>query len=135
MKHHRIRKINRMFDICPNRLSMRTILFLLAIIFLLGSCSSSKKISNETQPAEVSELSSQQNGSSYERAIVINKTKTGDGIKAEYEWIRKNYPGYKLKSQSLQTRGKKVYDVLTIITADGKKKEIYFDISNFFGKY
>ena len=31
--------------------------------------------------------------------------------------------------------GKKPYDVLTLDTADGKEIKVYFDISNFFGKF
>jgi hypothetical protein len=38
-------------------------------------------------------------------------------------------------SQSLDFNDKKPYDVLTFETTDGTKKEIYFDISNFYGKF
>jgi predicted RNA-binding protein associated with RNAse of E/G family len=44
------------------------------------------------------------------------------------------YPGYKMVQQSLDYEKGKPYDILEIITADGKNKKVYFDISNFFGK-
>ncbi len=113
---------------------MKKLLTLLVLSCLIFSCSTSKKATNQAQ-TESTSIAAGQDGSSYEKAIVINKKKSGEGIKAEYDWLKNNYPGYKLKSQSLQTQGKKIYDVLTIITANGKKKEVYFDITNFFGKY
>ena len=57
------------------------------------------------------------------------------GVDAEYLWLKKNYPGYKLKQQSLNFHNKKPYDILSIETKEGEEKEIYFDISNFYGKF
>jgi len=37
--------------------------------------------------------------------------------------------------QSLTHNNKKPYDILKIETVEGKEVEVYFDISNFFGKY
>jgi len=73
-------------------------------------------------------------GSSYDRAIVITEKTEGAGTSAEYGWIRKAYPGSKVTSQSLNYHNKKPYDILHIVTADNLPKELYFDISNFFGK-
>jgi len=38
-------------------------------------------------------------------------------------------------SQSLVFKNNKPYDILSIKTADGTEKKIYFDISNYFGKF
>jgi len=68
------------------------------------------------------------------------------GVAAEYEWLRRRYPKSKRLSQGLTTldlitgKGRAKYsanqihfDILEIQLADGRKKEIYFDISSFFG--
>jgi hypothetical protein len=74
-------------------------------------------------------------GSSYEKAIVINETGETSGVADEYAWLKEHYPGYHFKQQSLCFSKKgEPYDVLSIITAEGKDKLVYFDISKFFGK-
>ncbi len=74
-------------------------------------------------------------GLSYQGAVVIQKKTETLGVKAEYRWLEDNYPGYKMIQQSLNFHNKKPYDILKIKTANGKTKEIYFDISNFYGKF
>jgi hypothetical protein len=61
------------------------------------------------------------------------------GVAAEYEWMRKNYPGSKREMQQLvsfksdREAGREVFfDVLKIVLPDGRKKDLYFDISSFF---
>ena len=78
---------------------------------------------------------SDRDGSGYEKAIIIDKTNESDGVAAEYKWLREHYPGYTMIRQSLQNKDNKPYDVLSIKTKDGENKDIYFDISNFFGKF
>jgi len=74
-------------------------------------------------------------GSSYEKAIVIQEKSETPGVNAEYKWIAEHYPGYSRGMQSLNFYNKKPYDIITIKTKDGEEKKIYFDISNFFGKF
>jgi hypothetical protein len=73
-------------------------------------------------------------GSSFEKAIVIEATTDYQGVKDEYAWLRQNYPGYKNGGQSLNMHNKKPFDILHITTIDGKKTDVYFDISKSFGK-
>jgi hypothetical protein len=74
-------------------------------------------------------------GSSFKKAIVIADTTESDGVKAEYNWLAIHYPGYTTNSQSLNFNEKRPFDILYITTQDGIKKEVYFDISNYFGKW
>ena len=111
-------------------------IFFVAIVAVAVSCSSSK----HAQPGrgnntEQTPANSAADGSSYERAIVIQEKSETVGVQAEYKWLRAHYPGYSSKGQSLQNNNKKPYDVITIVTADGSEKKVYFDISNFFGKF
>ena len=120
---------------------MKYILLLLSVLFTLtfSSCSSSKKTiatqnDNAVAGATVSS-NGEADGSSFEKAIVIDEKTETKGIAAEYAWIKKNYPGYKMRSQSLSHKGKKSYDIIHIETADGKLVDLYFDITKFFGKF
>jgi hypothetical protein len=65
------------------------------------------------------------------------------GVAAEYEWIRRRYPGSEILEQALTTldliAGKKRYksnqvhfDIIKIRLPNDRQKEIYFDISSFF---
>jgi len=62
------------------------------------------------------------------------------GVAAEYEWMRRRYRGSIKVKQTLQAinvakSGERVvfFDVLIIRQRSGKTKELYFDISSFFG--
>ena len=69
-------------------------------------------------------------GSSKEKAVVVKGAPTGLlGIRAEYDWLKQNYPGYRRKSQALLP-GAKSYDLLEIEMPDGKELSIYFDVSD-----
>jgi hypothetical protein len=74
-------------------------------------------------------------GSSIEKAIIIRAKNSHAGVRAEYDWLMQKFPGFKRVLQSLLTPGDgKAYDEIVIDTADGRRLEIYFDISAFFGK-
>lgn len=74
-------------------------------------------------------------GTSLEKAIVIKGATESTGVAAEYEYLKKHFPGYKMSQQSLIQKEGKAYDVLDFTTADGKKMTVFFDISDFFGKF
>jgi outer membrane biogenesis lipoprotein LolB len=111
----------------------KLLVFMLCLLFLTA-CFTSRKTSENTTKANNS-VSTEADGSSYEKAILINENTEQKGVDAEYQWLRKNYPGYRVKMQSLNENKNIPYDILDIKTADGKSKKIYFDISKFFGKY
>jgi hypothetical protein len=112
---------------------MKKIIFILLPLFLLCSCATTGKFSGKTQYN--SSVSESRDGSSYEKAVVIVAKNEKAGINAEYSYILKNYPGYKLKGQVLTEKNKVPYDIIDIITASGESKSVYFDISKFFGKF
>jgi hypothetical protein len=110
---------------------MKIIIYLFAFSILFTSCASHKKIVQ----GSASTATVTADGSSFEKAIYITESHETPGIHAEYAWIREKYPNYKLKGQSLSTYKNKPYDIIHITTADGKDMDIYFDISNFYGKF
>jgi len=113
---------------------MRNILVIFTISCLIIACSTTKRISNEQTNQNNISITTENDGSSYEKAIIINERSESKGVGAEYAWLRQNYPGYISKGQSLNFNEKKPYDIITILTAKGIEKKIYFDISKFFGK-
>jgi len=104
-------------------------------LIVLGIACHSTKHAARTPTTGTEQSSSTRDGSSYENAIVIQEKHEGPGVDAEYKWIREHYPGSKTLSQALTNKNGKPYDILTIQTADGTEKKVYFDISNFFGKF
>jgi len=108
------------------------------VVILFVACHSSKKVSTanvKTEQTATTPENPDADGSSYEKAIVIQEKSEMPGVDAEYAWLKKQYPGYKMQSQKLISYNKKPYDILNIVTADGEKKAVYFDISNFYGKF
>jgi len=68
-------------------------------------------------------------GSSHEKAIIVGS------VGEEYEWIQRNCPGFRPGIQALQEIAGKHYDVHTLRNAQGGERTVYFDISQFYGKY
>lgn len=73
-------------------------------------------------------------GSSIENAVIIEASKESVGIRAEYNWIKKNHPDWQLQLQSLMSANGKMYDKMLYKTPQGQTSTVYFDITNFFGK-
>jgi len=67
-------------------------------------------------------------GSSAMKAIIVNS------IGEEYEWMRQHCRGFQPIQQALQEIDGKPYDVHTLTNDRGEEREVYFDISRFFGK-
>jgi hypothetical protein len=74
-------------------------------------------------------------GSAPDKAVLIQGAgSSAEGVPAEYRWIAQHYPGAKRVRQALKSFGGKPQDEITIKTAAGEEKVLYFDISGFFGK-
>lgn len=82
----------------------------------------------------------QGNGTSPRNAIKIVGAKNNwDGVAAEYALIRQAFKildkKWELLSQQLIHEDKQSYDRLVIRDEDGNVGEIWFDITDFFGKW
>jgi len=113
---------------------MKKLLYLFLLLGLL-SCSASRKTTVNNNTGKDASIAVLTDGLSYQSAIVIDAKSETTGVAKEYEWLKQQYPGYKLQKQSLNYQGKKVYDVMKIKTEAGEDLEIYFDITKFFGKF
>ena len=56
------------------------------------------------------------------------------GVDAEYAYIKKNFPGWTLKSQALLSDKGRQYDGIQIAGPGGATKTVIFDITAWFGK-
>ena len=75
------------------------------------------------------------NGSSIENAIIISECTNEEGVSQEYLELKKRFKEYRLLQQSLLMEKGKVYDKLELIVEKGKEITIFFDITDFFGKW
>jgi hypothetical protein len=73
-------------------------------------------------------------GSSIEKAVIITAPNNYVGIRAEYDWIKRSRPDWKLDVQSVLKGGGKVYDKMYFITPDGQRTNLFFDVTDFYGK-
>ncbi|MCX6271894.1 MAG: hypothetical protein NTU44_11860 [Bacteroidetes bacterium] len=113
---------------------MKQIGFILIIFFVFSSCTTSKKMT-ANQSSGINTESRGREGSSFENPVVLKEKDETTGVAAEYEWLRNHYPGYTTGKQTLSVHKKKPYDIISIRTTEGKEIEVYFDISNFYGKF
>jgi major membrane immunogen (membrane-anchored lipoprotein) len=116
----------------------KLIIVLLSLSVVFSSCSSSKKSSSlfgSSNGFPKSTPKPTDDGLSFNTAIVITETNEGAGVKAEYTWIKNHYKDYTIKSQSLNMENQKPYDIIRINLAGNKELSLYFDISNYFGKF
>ena len=56
-----------------------------------------------------------------------------DGVPSEYDWLAANRPGWRATGQSLIANGSRMYDLLHIENGS-QKADVYFDITEYFGK-
>lgn len=76
-------------------------------------------------------------GSSQERAVVIQTTSGAVGIRAEYEWIADQLgprgAGWNAVRQQLHEAGDRAFDIINVRLSDGSERAFHFDVTSFFG--
>jgi hypothetical protein len=73
-------------------------------------------------------------GSSIEQAVVVMADDEDQGVDREHRWIFERYGKFRKTGVGLATVGQRKYDVVRVVFPDGTEKEIFFDITSFFGK-
>lgn len=105
--------------------------------FLTLGFALSGSLEAKTHPNRTPAATQQQraDGSSQERAVVIHENDTPRGIAAENRWIAQNMPGYRKIGQALIQGQNGIYDRISVVGPHGDRKEVFFEISEFFGRY
>jgi uncharacterized lipoprotein YehR (DUF1307 family) len=67
-------------------------------------------------------------GSTFQKAVIVGS------VRAEYLYIDRTFKDAKILSQMVVENNGNPYDVVTINTKEGTKKDVYFDISKFYRK-
>ncbi len=129
-----------------------TRLILTASIIAVTACSRDAiNVSDTSAAVETeggNEMPRQQDGTSFERAIVLEAKTQTDGIAAQQAWIEEHLPGAQpappptTKSdeeivsfgQEVIQNGGKLYSVVHLVTPDGNTRAVHFDITGYFGK-
>jgi hypothetical protein len=76
------------------------------------------------------------NGSTKEKAIRIVGADTElKGIDAEFNYIERKVGYFEIESQAFLDEGTKKYDRMKVVGITGKKKELWFDITDYYGEY
>ena len=57
------------------------------------------------------------------------------GIDAEFNYIERKVGYFEIESQAFLDEGIKKYDCMKVVGVTGKKKELWFDITDYYGKY
>jgi hypothetical protein len=73
-------------------------------------------------------------GSSVENAVVVMAKNEDEGVRRENEWIFAHHGTFRKTGVGLATVEKRKYDAIRVELADHSEKEIFFDITSFFGK-
>lgn len=78
-------------------------------------------------------------GSSMEKAVrIIGAENSAQGVQAEYLYLTERFGmrgrDWSLEMQSLVKKEGKSFDVMMIALKDGRGINVYFDITEFFGK-
>jgi len=78
-------------------------------------------------------------GDSPETAVIIRGATNGvAGVEAEYRYLREKFGqqnrDWHLTRQALMRKGDRMFDVMHLELADGSKRTLYFDITEFFRK-
>jgi hypothetical protein len=94
------------------------------------------------------EMQKQQDGLSFGSAVVLEAKTQVEGVALQQAWIKKNLPGAHPASapkvnpndeivsfgQELIQHNGKLYSVVHLEMADGKLRDVHFDITGYFGK-
>jgi len=116
------------------------LVLILAACSLLQACSVSRKSSSTTTDRTTGMKGAQlvsgleANGSCYAKAIVIKSRHQADGLAAVYTWVSNVFPGNEIVRQSVVENNQRPYNILSIRTEYGDSRDVYFDISDFYGK-
>jgi hypothetical protein len=137
--------MNPIIEAMKPRLSC--ILAMVVIAAVVVGCSPDSK-SPIVQTAGDSEMHKQQDGLSFETAVVLEAQSQAEGVAAQHAWIEKHLPGARPApppktdagdeivtfGQEVVQHGGKLYSVVYLVMPEGKLRNVHFDITGYFGK-
>jgi hypothetical protein len=73
-------------------------------------------------------------GSSLASAVQILVENSSEGVAAEYAYLAHHFGNYAQISQALLEENERKFDAIQLELEDGRKLEIFFDITAFYGR-
>ena len=73
-------------------------------------------------------------GSSFAKAIVVKASTDHAGVNAQHDYIAKHFGKWRYMGVKTVEHNKRVFDIMSFTTIDGKKHTLYFDITDYYGK-
>ena len=130
-------KIKKMI-ISQKQLGFAPLIIILIVVVLIVAGGTGYYFYKTSQ--ENKEATSQQDGLSFETAIVIEADNSDEGIAQEYEWLYaygcSDKGGVKEREmQELQEYEGHKFDLLYAVCNNGEKEVYYFQIESFYGKW
>ena len=118
---------------------MKNQLFALVICSaVIAACSSNKNTVEGTidkpLPKTAAMFAPERDGTSFDKAIIINEKTERAGIDAENAQLSALFPGSKRVSQRYEVYKDKQHEIVNISTTDNREIQVYFDVSSYFGK-
>jgi hypothetical protein len=109
--------------------------FLIILALLITACASRRQPSSSAPPQSPLLAIDARDGRSFRSSVIIRERNELQGVLAEHRWILNNFPpASQVTRQSLIYHDGKPYDMIQVKEANGRKRDVYFDISSFFGK-
>lgn len=71
-------------------------------------------------------------GASHKTAIVVHASSAAVGIREQDAYLKTRYPGYRFIGHAFALHKGKWYDIVMFTDARGRKRSLYFDISEYF---
>jgi hypothetical protein len=73
-------------------------------------------------------------GSTFAKAIVVKAPTDHAGVNAQHDYIAKHFGKWRTIGVKSVEHNKRLFDIMTFTTANGKKHTLYFDITDYYGK-
>jgi hypothetical protein len=73
-------------------------------------------------------------GSSFAKAIVVKAPTDHVGVNAQHDYIAKHFGKWRSIGVKSVQHNKRLFDIMSFTTTDGKKHTLYFDITDYYGK-
>ena len=113
---------------------IRRLIVIALFSFSLLACQSAPPKQQHTEQATHQPWSGG-DGSSQQHAVIISARNEEEGADAEHLWADANMPGGREVSQSLIRENDRMYDSVVLKRESGETRQVYFDITSFFGKW
>ena len=107
----------------------------IVLVVLVAMSTMSPQLVAADTPQDAGYSFSGGDGSTLNAAVVVHAKREEAGIHAEYAWIKEHWPGSRRGKQGLLTKNDRIYDVLTFTDSAGQERTLYFDITEYFGKF